>query len=165
MMHKRDMRQCFGLECLCHECLRAQYCMLHPLTCALVRTQTASQAQPIISVTDPSQLSIVPNTSVQHHTAMYTPTAPCKRQHAPQTVMVRLVHEEQVMQQQQYLWPVGRPHKEHPPFSAVGVTPLHLHQHLCLQSPTGLMLTCTTTVAFSTNQSAHVMKFVWTTSL
>ena len=43
-----------------------------------------------------------------------------------------------------YLRAVGGPHQEDPPVSAVGVTPLHLHQHLCLQSPAHLQAMCLT---------------------
>ena len=43
-----------------------------------------------------------------------------------------------------YLWSVGGSHEQHPPFGTAGVAAFHLHQHLCLQPPAGLMLTCDT---------------------
>ena len=41
------------------------------------------------------------------------------------------------------LWSVGSSYKQHPSLSTAGVAALHLHQHLSLQSPASLMLSCT----------------------
>jgi len=69
--------------------------------------------------------------------------AACNAWHMLQPVSSYHLHVQQHLPK--YLWSVGGSHKQHPPFSAVGVAAFHLHEHLCLQPPAGLMLTCITT--------------------